>query len=233
MEIKTWSDVRCPFCYIGKKKFETALENFKHKDDLKISWKSFQLDPNLKTDTSISTIDYFVENKGVDVEQAKQMLSGASQMGAEVGLTLDFEKSVLANSFNAHRLIQMAKSKGLGNEIEEALFKAHFEQGKNIDSQEELIVIGGSIGMDQNEIESMLKSEDFSYEVKQDELEARNIGVRGVPFFVFNDKFAVSGAQTPEVFLDTLGKAWEEFSKNNGGLEITKGESCSTDGTCD
>lgn len=233
MEIKIWSDVRCPFCYIGKKKFESALEKFKHKDNLKISWKSFQLDPNLKTDTSISTIDYFVANKGVSVAQAKQMLEGAAQMGAEAGLTLDFENSVLANSFNAHRLIQMAKSKGLGNEIEEALFKAHFEQAKNIDSQEELIAVGSSIGMDSEEIEKVLKSEDFSYEVKQDELEARNIGVRGVPFFVFNDKFAVSGAQSPEAFLQTLDKAWEEFSKNNSGLEITQGESCSTDGTCD
>jgi predicted DsbA family dithiol-disulfide isomerase len=232
MEIKIWSDVRCPFCYIGKRKFESALENFTHKNDIKISWKSFQLDPNLKTDPTISTIDYFVENKGVSAEQAEQMLSGAAQMGAESGLTLDFENSVLANSFNAHRLIQMAKSKGLGNEIEEALFKAHFEQAKNIDSQEELIEVGSSIGLDSKEVEKMLKSDDFAYEVKQDELEARNIGVRGVPFFVFNDKFAVSGAQSPEVFLQNLDKAWEEFSKDNSGLEITEGESCFTDGTC-
>lgn len=233
MEIKIWSDVRCPFCYIGKRKFEMALEEFKHKDNLKITWKSFQLDPNLKTDPSMSTLNYFVDTKGVSIDQAKQMLGGATQMGAEVGLRLDFENSVLANSFNAHRLIQMANSKDLGNEIEEALFKAHLEQGKNIDNHDELVNIGSSIGMDAGEIKRMLTSEDFSYQVKQDELEARNIGVRGVPFFVFNDKFAVSGAQSPEAFLDTLGKAWEEFSKNNGGLEITQGKSCSTDGNCD
>lgn len=233
MEIKIWSDVRCPFCYIGKKKFELALQKFNHKDDVKVSWKSFQLDPNLRTNLQISTVDYFVENKGVDIEQAKQMLSGAAQIGAEVGLTLDIENSVLANSFNAHRLIQMAKSKGLGNEIEEALFKAHFEQVKNIDSHEELIAIGSSIGMDPEAIEKMLKSDDFAYQVKQDEMEAQNIGVRGVPFFVFNDKLAVSGAQSPEIFLQTLEKAWEEFSKSNSGLEITEGDSCSTDGTCD
>jgi predicted DsbA family dithiol-disulfide isomerase len=233
MEIKIWSDVRCPFCYIGKRKFEQALEGFAHKDDIKISWKSFQLDPNLKTDPSISTIEYFVQNKGVSHQQAEQMLRGATQMGAEIGLTLDFENSVLANSFNAHRLIQMAKSKGLGNEIEEALFEAHFEKGKNIDSHQELVVIGSSIGMDKDEIEQMLQSDDFAYQVKQDELEARNIGVRGVPFFVFNDKFGVSGAQSPEVFLQTLDKAWDDFSKNNSGLEIIKGDSCSTDGICD
>lgn len=233
MEIKIWSDVRCPFCYIGKKKFELALQKFNHRDDVKVSWKSFQLDPNLRTNLQISTVDYFVENKGVDIEQAKQMLRGAAQMGADVGLTLDIENSILANSFNAHRLIQMAKSKGLGNEIEEALFKAHFQQAKNIDDLEELIAIGSSIGMDPEAIEKMLKSEDFAYQVKQDEMEAQNIGVRGVPFFVFNDKLAVSGAQSPEIFLQTLEKAWEEFSKSNSGLEITEGDSCSTDGTCD
>lgn len=232
MEIKIWSDVRCPFCYIGKRKFETALENFQYRDELTINWKSFQLDPMLETDPSVSTIDYFVDTKGVSIDQAKQMLNNATQMGAEVELALDFENSMVANSFNAHRLIQMAKSKDLGNEIEEALFKAQLEDGKNIDSQEELISIGCSIGMNAEEIKKVLASDEFSYQVKQDEQEARNIGVRGVPFFVFNDKFAVSGAQSPKVFLQTLEKAWEEFSNSGNQLEIINGESCSTDGTC-
>lgn len=233
MEIKIWSDVRCPFCYIGKKKFEDALEQFPQKDQVKIIWKSFQLDPNLKTDEKTSTIEYFVKSKGVSPEQAKQMLSGAAQMGADEGLTLDFENSVLANSFNAHRLIQMAKTKGLDNEIEEALFKAHFEEAKNIDDKSALITTGTSIGLEPLEIEKMLDSDDFSYEVKQDEMEARNIGVSGVPFFVLNDKYGISGAQSSEAFLQNLEKAWEEFSKEKNGLEMTEGDSCSTDGTCD
>src|SRR5690606_170086 len=133
----------------------------------------FQLDPYLKTNTTVNIIDYFVDTKGISIDQAKQMLGHATQMGAEVGLALDFENSIIANSFNAHRLIQMAKSKGLGNEIEEVLFKAQLEDGKNIDSQEDLISIGSSIGMDAEEIKKMLASEDFSYQVKQDELEAR------------------------------------------------------------
>src|SRR5690554_1179443 len=146
MEINIWSDVRCPFCYIGKKNFEKALEQFPQKDQIKVVWRSFELDPSLKTQPETSTVDYFVQSKGVSREQATQMLGHATNMAREVGLTFDFDKAVLANSFNAHRLIQMAKSKDLGNEIEEALFEAHFTDGVNIDDIESLIKIGVSIG---------------------------------------------------------------------------------------
>ncbi|MHA6280045.1 DsbA family oxidoreductase [Salinimicrobium sp. CAU 1759] len=206
MEIKIWSDVRCPFCYIGKRKLEAALEQFSDKEEVRITWKSFQLNPTLETRTDINVIDYFVDTKGVTAEQARQMLSGATQMAAEVGLNFDLEKGVLANSFEAHRLIQMAKTQGLGDEIEEALFKAHFEEFKNIDDREVLVSAAVSVGMGEAEVREMFNSDAFAYEVKQDELEARNIGVRGVPFFVFDDRYAVSGAQPVEVFLETLGK---------------------------
>ncbi|MEP6262790.1 MAG: DsbA family oxidoreductase [Gillisia sp.] len=232
MEIKIWSDVRCPFCYIGKRKFEAALENFPHKEEVNVVWKSFQLDPNLKTDTNTSTLDYFVKTKGVSVDQARQMFSGAANMAREVGLNFNLEASVPANSFKAHRLIQMAKTKDLGNEIEEALFKAHFEEAKNIDDAEVLLQVATSIGMDGLEVRSMLEADDFAYEVKQDEMEARNIGVRGVPFFVFDNKYAISGAQPEEVFLEHLEKSWEEFQSKNPALEITPGDSCDTDGNC-
>lgn len=207
MEVKIWSDVRCPFCYIGKRKFEAALEQFQQREQVQVTWKSFQLDPNLETRTDINTIDYFVETKGVSEAQARQMLGGATQMAKEVGLDFQLDKSVLANSFKAHRLIQMAKSKGLGNEIEEALFKAHFEEAKNIDDLEVLTKTAVSVGLNAEEVVEMLQSDAFAYEVKQDEMEARNIGVNGVPFFVFNDRYAISGAQPVEAFLQTLEKA--------------------------
>src|SRR5690606_37959809 len=143
------------------------------------------------------------------------------------------EESVLANSFNAHRLIQMAKSEGLGAEIEEALFKAHFEDTKNIDDNEVLTETGISIGLDAEKVKKMLASDAFAYEVKQDEMEAKNIDVRGVPFFVFDDKYAVSGAQSTDAFLQTLEKSWEEFQKKKPALNIIEGDSCSTDGNCD
>lgn len=210
MIVKIWSDVRCPFCYIGKKNFEAALEKFPDKDRVKVEWKSFQLDPSLKTDTSLSTLDHFVETKGVNKEQAKQMFDGATKMAREAGINFNLEEAIPANSFMAHRLIQFAKSKDLGNEIEEGLFKAHFEEAKNIDDTKDLVQVAKSIGLDAEEVENILNSDAFAYEVKQDEMEARNIGVSGVPFFVFEDKYAVSGAQPSEAFLQTLEKSWKE-----------------------
>jgi predicted DsbA family dithiol-disulfide isomerase len=233
MVIDIFSDVRCPFCYIGKRKFEAALEQFPQRDNIKINWKSFQLDPTLETRTDVSTIDYFVKAKGVSREQAQQMFGGATQMAKDAGLNFNLEESVLANSFNAHRLIQFAKTKGLGDEIEEALFKIHFEEAKNIDDMEVLLETGVSIGLNAEETKEVLASDAFEYEVKQDEMDARNIGVRGVPFFVFDNKYGVSGAQSPEAFLQTLEKAWEEFSKKDQGLDIIEGDSCSTEGNCD
>ncbi|HSI69487.1 MAG TPA: DsbA family oxidoreductase [Gillisia sp.] len=233
MVIDIFSDVRCPFCYIGKRKFEAALEQFPQKENVKINWKSFQLDPSLETRPDVSTIDYFVKAKGVSPEQAKQMLAGATQMAKEVGLDFNLEESVLANSFNAHRLIQFAKSKELGDEIEEELFRIYFEEAKNIDDMDVLAEVGISIGLNAEEVKEVLASDAYEYEVKQDEMDARNIGVRGVPFFVFDNRYGVSGAQSTEAFLQTLEKSWEEFSKKDQGLEIIKGDSCDTEGNCD
>ncbi|MEO2062289.1 MAG: DsbA family oxidoreductase [Christiangramia sp.] len=229
MEIKIWSDIRCPFCYIGKKKLEAALEKFPQRDQVEIVWKSFQLDPSLHTDPNTSTLDYFVKIKGVTKAQARQMFHGAISMAEEVGINLNIEKGILANSFRAHQLIQLAKTKGMGNEIEEALFRAHFEEARNIDDIEVLALISESIGMKGEEVREKLKSDAFAYEVKQDEMEAQNIGVRGVPFFVFDDKYAISGAQPVEAFLETLEKVWEERKPE---LRIFESDSCSRDGNC-
>lgn len=212
MKVDIWSDIRCPFCYIGKHKFEKALEQFENKKDVEVTWHSFQLDPNLKTQPEVDTIDYFTKVKGVSREQAMQMFEGAQKMANETGLQLNLESTVLANSYNAHQLLQFSKSKGLGNKIKEALFKAHFTDGKNIDDLQTLTEIAAGIGLDKKETEEILNSEKFAYEVKQDEMTARNIGVQGVPFFVFNNKYAVSGAQPPETFLEVLEKTWEEES---------------------
>lgn len=231
MKVNIWSDVRCPFCYIGKRKFEKALENFPQKDNIEVIWHSYQLDPNLETDPNTTTVEYFTKTKGVSAEQARQMLGHATSMAKEVGLEFHLEESILANSFDAHRLIQFAKTKGLGDAIEEALFKAHFTEKKNIDDKRILTEIGASIGLNMVEVGEVLASDAFEKEVKQDELAARKIGVQGVPFFVLNNKYGISGAQSSEVFLETLEKAWEEYQEENP-LIISKGESCSTDGTC-
>lgn len=233
MEINIWSDVRCPFCYIGKHKFEEALQGFKEKDEVKITWHSFELDPSLETDTDIDVFDYFEKAKGMPRAQAQQMMGQITEMAKSVGLAFNFEKSVVANSYDAHRLIQFAKTKGLANEIEEALFKAHFTDGINIDDKKELKTIGLSIGLEEEELEKVLASNAYTQEVEADKSKAASLGITGVPFFVFNNKYAVSGAQPTEVFSQTLATSWEEYAKAQKPLIINQGATCSTDGTCD
>lgn len=212
MEVKIWSDVRCPFCYIGKRKFEAALAEFAHNDEVNITWKSFELDPNLQTVEDTNIYEYFSTAKGIPKEQAIGMFDNVTQVAAEVGLDFKLEKSVVANSFKAHRLIQLAKTMNLGDEIEEELFRIHFMEGKNIDDESVLLASGKHIGIPETTITALFNSDDFEAEVRIDQLEAQRIGIRGVPFFVFDDKYAVSGAQAPEIFLQTLEKAWEAKS---------------------
>jgi len=209
MEVKIWSDVRCPFCYIGKRKFETALAAFAHKDEVKITWKSFELDPDLQTVADTNIYEYFSKAKGIPQEQAVDMFNNVTQVAAEVGLDFKLDQSVVANSFKAHRVIQLAKTLNLGDEIEEALFRIHFLEGKNIDDEQVLTDTAKNIGIPASAVQSLFNGDDFDSEVRIDQLEAQRIGIRGVPFFVFDDKYAVSGAQAPEIFLQTLEKAYE------------------------
>lgn len=233
MKVDIWSDVRCPFCYIGKHKFEMALQEFSHKDDIKVVWHSFELDPYIKTDPDKSIYDHLAENKGISGDQAEQMVAYSSKIAQEAGLKFNQESSVVANSFNAHRLIQLAKTKGLGNKAEEMLFKSYFEEGGNIDDKDILIQIGIAIGLDKKELEKVLYSDAFEKEVREDESAAQQIGIHGVPFFIFDQKYAVSGAQSPEVFSGALEQSWNEYEKKRGIVILQDGKSCSIDGNCD
>ena len=230
MKVDIWSDVRCPFCYIGKRKFEKALDKFSHKNEVEVNWHSFELDPNITTNPALNAVDHLAKIKGISKGQAEGMETHVRNVASEIGL--DFGNSVVANSFNAHRLIQLAKTKKLANDVEEELFKANFIDGKNIDDKDVLAEIGVSIGMNKDDVNKVLESDDFAQEVRQDEAQAQSIGINGVPFFILNNKYAVSGAQSPDTFLDTLEQTWEEFEKEKKLLTIIEGESCSTNGNC-
>lgn len=234
MEINIWSDVRCPFCYIGKHKFEKALDKFEEKEKVKVTWHSFELDPTLRTNPDLDPIQELADKKGLQIHQIRQMLeAGAGKMAKEIGLTMDFENAVVANSFNAHRLIQLAKTKNLADAMEESLFEAYFRNGKNIDDKQVLRELGKSVGLEEADLDRTLFTDEFADKVEQDKRTAAQIGVRGVPFFVFNNKYAVSGAQPEEAFLEVLEKSWSEYAKENQPLIINEGQSCDVDGNCD
>lgn len=216
-KVEIWSDIMCPFCYIGKRHFEEALKTFGHHSEIEIEWKSFQLDPEIpKEREKIEHVyDYLARRKGISHEHSVELHERVVGLAKAAGLAYDFDKAIVANSLDAHRVIQLAKTKNLGGEIEERFFKAYFMDGMDLGDPATLIELGKEIGLEGAEVREALHSDDFAYKVKQDIAEAREIGVQGVPFFVFNRRYAISGAQPVDVFVETLEKAFEEWQKAN------------------
>lgn len=235
MKIEIWSDIMCPFCYIGKRNFEAALEQFADKDKIEVEWKSFQLDPTIPEVAEESQEDYLVKRKGMSKEQVQGMLANVTQMAKQVGLEYHLDKSVMVNSQKAHQLIQFAKTKKLGDQIEERLFKAFFTEGKNIADIETLTQLGVDVGLEKDELQAAFTDDQYRYQMSQDIQEGQQLGVRGVPFFVFDRKYGISGAQPSEAFLDTLSKSFTEWKAANPEvkLQMSQGQSCDTQGNCE
>lgn len=214
MKIEIWSDIACPFCYIGKRKLEKAILKSPHAALIQVEWKSFQLNPDLKTDEQMDTLTHLSESKGWSMEQTHNLTAQVVTMGKCEGLNFDFTQTKVANTKQAHRLLHFAKEKGKQNELKERLFQAYFEEGKNIDQQDILLHCAEAVGLSSVEAKQVLDSASFDSEIDQDNYESRLIGVQGVPFFVFDRKYGISGAQPDEVFDQTLAQAIQEFKKN-------------------
>jgi len=211
MKVEIWSDVMCPFCYVGKKNFENALAQLPFKDKIQVEWKSFQLDPTLpEKGLTESTQEYLAKRKGMPEDQIEGMLVHLKNVGQEVGIDFRQDISIPVNTLKAHRLSHFAQAQGKGNEIEEALFKAYFTEGKNVGNDEVLLDLIESIGLNKNEAKQFLASEELLQEVKSDISEANELGISGVPFFVINRKYGISGAQPSEVFVDALTQSFNE-----------------------
>jgi protein disulfide-isomerase len=215
-KIEIWSDILCPFCYIGKRKLEKALETFEGKEFLEIDWRSYQLDPDATSQPNTDVYDYLAQRKGQTRDWSVKMHEQVANTAKQEGLDYNFEKAIIANSYNAHRLIHLAKKYKLGDQAEETIFKAYFTEGKDIANKTTLIAIGKEIGLKEEEINEVLNSDKYGAEVRADIEEAQNIGVRGVPFFVMDRAYAVSGAQLVEVFTETLEKTFEGWKAKKG-----------------
>jgi predicted DsbA family dithiol-disulfide isomerase len=234
MTVEIWSDIMCPFCYLGKRKFEKALSQFPEQEKVEVVWKSFMLQPNLVTDTSISIHKYLSQIKGVDIDRAKQMNAHVGESAKLFGLDYNYDKMVVANTLKAHILLHVAKKQGKQNEVKERLLKAYFTEGRNIDDVQTLIGIGKEAGLNVEGVANLFEDQKYIDEVREDIYEAQQLGIRGVPFFVFNRKYGVSGAQEPVVFTETIQKAFDEWGKTNllplG--EVANGQTCTPDGVC-
>ncbi|WP_042347550.1 DsbA family oxidoreductase [Bacillus massiliigorillae] len=237
MKVEVWSDFACPFCYIGKRRFEQGLEKFAHKDRVEVIFKSYQLEPHSPkvVDKDIYTV--LSEKQGVSYEQAKGFTQQITQQAKELGLEYNFDDMVLTNTFAAHRLSHYAKQQGKMYEMMERILKAYFTDSVNISDYDVLTKLATEVGFDEKEVQAILTEGKYSEDVQNDMKQAVQIGVRGVPFFVFNQKYAVSGAQAGEAFLEVLEKVWEEEQGQqplqvlNSDNDDTKGANCA-DGAC-
>jgi predicted DsbA family dithiol-disulfide isomerase len=210
MKVEIWSDVVCPFCYIGKREFESALAQFPHKDSVEVIWRSFELDPRAPQRSELDMYGMLVEKYGGSRADAKARVDGVVQRGRTVGIDYKMDIAVIGSSFDAHRLLQLAKTKGLGDEAKERLFKAYFTEGAHIADHATLIRLGAEIGLPEKEVKAMLASKDFTEEVRKDERAAHLAGVRGVPFFLIDGEVQVSGAQQSAAFKEALERAWRQ-----------------------
>lgn len=210
MKVEIWSDVVCPFCYIGKRKFENALNNFEGRQDVEIVWHSFQLDPDLKPVIGQSADEWLGLRKGTTKAEGKKMNDGVAAIAREVGLDYNFDIAIVNNTLQAHRLLHLAREYKVQNKMKESLFLAYYSQGKDIGDLNVLFDLGQKLNIPIEALKATFDSDRFTDEVHQDQEHARQIGVQGVPFFVFNDKYVISGAQPPELFLEVLEKVKKE-----------------------
>lgn len=211
MLVEVWSDVVCPWCYIGKRRFETALARFDHADQVEVRWRSFELDPKAPFRRPRTMAEHLATKYGMTVSDAEARLDSLNRLAAQEGLRYDLAHTQGGNTFDAHRLIHLGYSKdaATGGAVKEALLEAYFTALQPISEPDVLVEVGAGAGLDPQEIREVLDSDRFSDEVRADESDAASLGCTGVPFFVFDRAFAVPGAQDPETFLITLKRAWD------------------------
>lgn len=208
MKVDIWSDIACPFCYIGKRNFEKALEQFPHKDQVQVIMHSFELDPNASKNQNVTMDQMLAKKYGMPLEKAREMNVSVTERAAQAGIHFDLEAAILTNHLDGHRLLHLAKDRGVQSEMQEKLFAAYFAEGKNVSDHQTLIQLGAEAGLKPAEIKDVLESQMYTAEVREDEAIANELGISGVPAFVLAEKYLISGAQPVETFVEALDAAW-------------------------
>jgi predicted DsbA family dithiol-disulfide isomerase len=205
VKIEIWSDVVCPWCYIGKRRLEDALRDFEHADEVEITWRSFQLNPETPPGTAVPTLDYLAGRFG---PESGAMTTRVAELAKTEGLDFDFGAALTVNTLDAHRLLHLAADLGVGAAAEERLLRAHFTEGADLSDHETLARLAGEVGLDPDRARAVLAGTEYDAEVRADLNEARRPGISGVPFFVFDRRYGISGAQPAETFGQALRTAF-------------------------
>lgn len=206
MRIDVWSDVVCPWCYIGKRRLERALAGFAHAAEVRVEWHSFLLDPSYPKGLRRPVHEFLAQKTG-SLAQARALTERVKELAAAEGLAYDFDRAVMVATGDAHRLTHLAKAHGRGAQMHERLLRAHLAEGEVLDDPETLVRLGTEVGLPEAEVRRVVAGTEYADEVEQDLRRARRLGITGVPFFVLNDAYAVSGAQPVEVFRSALRTA--------------------------
>ena len=236
MKVEIWSDVVCPWCYIGKRRFEAALAEFPHRDQVEVEWKAFELDTTATSAPAgqpAGDREYAVrlaDKYGTDVDSAQQMIDNMTAQAAAEGLDLRFDRAVRANTVDAHQVIHLAGLRGVQDAVKERLLLGYFTQGEAVGDRDTLVRLAAEAGLDADEVRTVLEESRYVGAVRADEAEAQAIGIRGVPFFVVDRKYGVSGAQPAEALGQVLDKAWSERAPlimADGGADACGPDGCS------
>lgn len=215
MKITIWSDFVCPFCFIGESHLHQALESFAHADEVEIEYKSFLLMPDATYVPGQNYAETFSNIKGMPIDQANTMLHQVMDKAKESGVDINYDIAKLSSTTDAHRVFQYAKEQGKGNEFFSRFYVAHFSEGEVLSDVDTVVRIAQELKLDGEKIRAIMGSDEYKEKVEQDIAEAQTVGVQGVPFFVFNNKYAVSGAQPVEAFNQILDQVWEEAQGNS------------------
>ncbi len=210
MKVEIWSDVVCPWCYIGKRRFESALREFPHADDVDVTWRSFELDPNAPPVRDGRTVDNLARKYGMSVAEAQAAEDRVTKLAAQEGLDYRFDVAKSGNTRDAHRLLHLAAERGVQSAMKERLMSAYFTQGEPIGDRATLARLAGEVGIEAADAKTTLESDAYAEEVLADEREAQALGITGVPFFVIDRRYGVSGAQPAEIIRGALEQAWRE-----------------------
>jgi predicted DsbA family dithiol-disulfide isomerase len=210
MQIEIWSDIACPWCYVGKRRFEQALDHFEHRDDVNVLWRSFELDPSAPATHDEPQAELLARKYGMPVAQAEAMNARMTAAAKEEGLDFHFDRVKVGNTFDAHRIVHLAREAGLQDAMKERLMRAYLTEGKAIGRRDVLEPLAVEVGLDAARVREVLGGDELAAEVRADEARARALGINGVPFFVLGGKYGVSGAQSPELILEALRQAYAE-----------------------
>ncbi len=204
MLVEIWSDVVCPWCYIGMRRLDAALAELERGDDVQVVWRSFELDPAAPRERTDDYLSHLARKYGVSPAEARGMIERVTRVGAEVGIQFRFDIARPGNSFDAHRLIHLAAEHGLAAAMEQRLFAATFTEGQPVGDPSTLAALASDVGLDAGEVQAVLQSDRYADDVRSDEEEATRLGITAVPFFAFDRNVGVAGAQRPEVLLQAL-----------------------------